>query len=468
MHQIEAVFPLRSRFSGLDLEVPLLGGGRAAYINFDNAASTPPLAGVRRGVEAFLDYYASVHRGTGFKSQLSTWAYERARLRALAFVGADPDDHTCIFVKNTTEAINKLARRLSLKPDDVVIVTHLEHHSNDLPFRQVANVVHASLRTNGDLDEDDLARKIDMYAGKLRLVAMTGASNVTGYILHAHRFAERAHAAGAMILVDCAQLAPHRPVRMRALDDPSHLDFVALSAHKIYAPYGTGALIGRTDIFERGEPDMTGGGTVEIVTLDQVTWAGPPEREEAGSPNIVGAVAMALAMSELEEIGMATVAAHEAELTAALLERLGRIDKVRVYGNADPASADSRLGVVPFQIEGMSHFLVAAILGYEHGIGVRSGCFCAHPYILALLGLTAQEAEKARQNMLAGDRRAMPGLIRASFGVYNTLDEVERFADAVEMIAAGDYRRVYTQDVATGEYSPDGWAPDFTEYLKLD
>jgi cysteine desulfurase/selenocysteine lyase len=204
------------------------------------------------------------------------------------------------------------------------------------------------------------------------------------------------------------------------------------------------------------------------VTLDQVTWAGPPEREEAGSPNIVGAVAMALAMSELEEIGMATVAAHEAELTAALLERLGRIDKVRVYGNADPASADSRLGVVPFQIEGMSHFLVAAILGYEHGIGVRSGCFCAHPYILALLGLTAQEAEKARQNMLAGDRRAMPGLIRASFGVYNTLDEVERFADAVEMIAAGDYRRVYTQDVATGEYSPDGWAPDFTEYLKLD
>ncbi len=468
MHEIEAISPLRSRFSGLDLEVPLLDGGRARYINFDNAASTPPLAGVRRGVEAFLDYYASVHRGTGFKSQLSTWAFERSRLRTLAFVGADPKDHTCVFVKNTTEAINKLARRLSLKQDDVVIVTHLEHHSNDLPFRQVADVVHAGLRPNGDLDEDDLARKIEMYAGRLRLVAMTGASNVTGYILPVHRFAEKAHAAGAMILVDCAQLAPHRQVSMRSLDDPAHLDFIALSAHKLYAPYGTGVLIGRTDIFENGEPDMTGGGTVEIVTLDQVTWAAPPDREEAGSPNIVGAIAMALAVGELEEIGMPAVAAHEAELTAALLERLGQIEKVRVYGDADPGSAPSRLGVVPFQIEGMSHFLVAAILSYEHGIGVRSGCFCAHPYILALLGMADEEAEKTRRSMLAGDRREMPGLIRASFGLYNTLDEVDRFAEAVQAIADGKYRRVYTQDIATGEYMPDGWAPDFTEYFKLN
>lgn len=468
MHEVEADSALRSRFSGLDHEVPLLDGGRARYINFDNAASTPPLSAVRRGVEAFLDYYASVHRGTGFKSQLSTWAYERSRLRALAFVGADPKEHTCVFVKNTTEAINKLARRLSLNHDDVIIVTHMEHHSNDLPFRQEARVIHAGLRPNGELDEDDLARKIDMYAGRLRLVAMTGASNVTGYILPVHRFAEKAHAAGAMILVDCAQLAPHRTVSMGSLDDPAHIDFVALSAHKLYAPYGTGALIGRTDAFENGTPDMTGGGTVEIVTLDKVTWAAPPDREEAGSPNIVGAVAMALAIGELEEIGMPAVAAHEARLTAALLERLGRIKRVRVYGDADPETAASRLGVVPFQIEGMSHFLAAAILGFEHGIGVRSGCFCAHPYILALLGLTEAQAESTRRRMLAGDRSEMPGLIRASFGLYNTLEEVERFAEAVRAIADGKYRKVYTQEPATGEYLPDGWEPNFAEYFKLD
>lgn len=273
MDEIAAVSDLRSRFTGLDVEVPLLDGRHARYINFDNAASTPPLARVRRGLEQFLDYYSSVHRGTGFKSQLSTWAYERARARALAFVAADPATHTCIFVKNTTEAINKLARRLSLTLDDIVLVTQMEHHSNDLRFRRVSTVVHVGLGPDGVLDEDDFARKLDMYAGRLRLVAMTGASNVTGYILPVHRFAEQAHAVGAMILVDCAQLAPHRAVSMRPLGDPGHLDFVALSAHKLCAPYGTGALIGRTDVFETGEPDMAGGGTVELVTLDEVTWA---------------------------------------------------------------------------------------------------------------------------------------------------------------------------------------------------
>src|SRR4030067_3434327 len=131
---------LRSRFSGLEVEVPLIDGGRARYINFDNAASTPPLSSVRRGVDDFLDYYASVHRGTGFKSQLSTWAYESSRHRTLGFVGADPATHTCIFVKNTPQAITKLARRLSLGREDVVLVTRMEHHSNDLPFRRGANV----------------------------------------------------------------------------------------------------------------------------------------------------------------------------------------------------------------------------------------------------------------------------------------------------------------------------------------
>jgi selenocysteine lyase/cysteine desulfurase len=270
-----------------------------------------------------------------------------------------------------------------------------------------------------------------------------------------------------MILVDCAQLAPHRRVSMLSLEDPAHLDFVALSAHKLYAPYGTGALIGRTDVFEAGEPDAPGGGTVELVTLDQVTWADPPDRDEAGSPNIVGTVAMALAIGQLEEIGMEAVAAHEAELTAEVLRRLASIRRVRLFGDGDPDAAPSRLGVIPFQVEGLSHFLVAAILGYEHGIGVRSGCFCAHPYILSLLGIAKDEADRTRERMLAGDRREMPGLIRASFGLYNTLDEVERFARAVEAIAEGDYRREYKQDAATGEYNPVGWSPDFTGFFPL-
>jgi len=268
-------------------------------------------------------------------------------------------------------------------------------------------------------------------------------------------------------LVDAAQLAPHRAVAMGALDDPAHFDYVALSAHKLYAPYGTGALIGRRDTFEQGAPDLSGGGTIEIVTEDSVEWSAPPEREEAGSPNVVGAVALAAAIKQLQAVGMAAVAEHEAELTGHALERLNALDSIEVLGDRDPARARQRLGVIPFNVRGVPHFLTAAVLGYEFGIGVRNGCFCAHPYILHLLGLTPEETNRVRDDMLAHDRSAMPGLVRASFGLYNTVEEVDLFAAALEQIARGGYRGKYQQDKASGDYVPEGWAPKFSDYFEL-
>lgn len=458
---------LRERFFGLEVQVPTLSGKKVQYINFDNAASTPPLKAVQDGINDFMALYSSVHRGTGFKSQLSTWAYEESRQEAMRFVGADLGQHTCLFGKNTTEAINKLSHRIQLGPDDVILTTAMEHHSNDLPFRAVARLIHIGLLTDGRLDEDDFDRKLAKYKGKVKLVAITGASNVTGFLNPIHRLAGKTHAAGAYFLADVAQLAPHRRVEMLSLDDPEHLDFVALSGHKLYAPFGTGALIGRRDIFERGDPDVRGGGTVEIVTLDEVFWAEPPDRDEAGSPNVAGAVAMGLAMRQLQEIGMEAVAAHEAELTARALERLSAIDQVRIFGDRSLDSVAQRLGVIPFQIDGMSHFQAAAILGHEFGIGVRSGCFCAHPYVLHLLGLSQDEAKNVRDQMLSGDKSQMPGLIRASFGLYNTLQEVDRFADAVQAIASGKFEGVYHQDASSGEYLPEGWQPEFESYFSL-
>jgi selenocysteine lyase/cysteine desulfurase len=452
-------------FVGVETLVPTLNGSSRRYVNFDNAASTPALASVRAGVDRFLEDYASVHRGTGFKSQLSTWAYERARETVLGFVGADPRQHVGILVKNTTEAVNKLARRLSLQPDDVVLTTVMEHHSDDLPFRAVARVIHVGVLPDGRLDEDEFDRQLEAHRGRVRLVAVAGASNVTGYLNPVHRLARKAHAAGAWIAVDAAQWAPHRPIRMMDLQDPEHFDFLSFSAHKLYAPYGGGALIGRRDVFERGEPDARGGGTVEIVTVDDVVWSGPPDREEAGSPNVVGAVALALAIQELQTIGLETVAAHEAELTAHALHRLAMVPGLRIYGDARPEQADQRLGVIPFLIEGMSHFLVAAILGHEFGVGVRSGCFCAHPYVLSLLGLDAAQAAEVRRRMLAGDKREMPGLIRASFGLYNTLDEVDEFVESLGRIVRGEFAGHYRQEKASGEFRPEGWAPDFATLL---
>jgi selenocysteine lyase/cysteine desulfurase len=455
-------------FVGLDVATPLLDGSHLRYINLDNAASTPPLKSVQSAVDHFLLYYSSVHRGTGFKSQLSTHAYEQARRFTLEFVGADPQTDTCIFTKNTTEAINKLSRRFPFTaPRDVVLTSGMEHHSNDLPWRAAARTLHINLTADGRLDEDDFNSKLAAYSGQVALVAITGASNVTGILNPIHRLAEKAHAAGALIAVDCAQLAPHRKIDMRPPDDPAHLDFIVLSAHKMYAPYGSGALIGPKAIFEQGNPDQRGGGTVEIVTLDDVVWAGPPDKDEAGSPNTVGAVALAAAVRTLEEVGMQEVANHEAELTRYALQRLPEVPGIQLYGDSRPETAPERLGVIPLSLEGISHFKASAILGHEFGIGVRSGCFCAHPYILHLLGLSSDEARAVRSKMLAGDRSDMPGLLRASFGLYNTFEDVDRLVEALTHIAAGEYAGKYHQVVSTGEYFPEDWAPDFDRYFSI-
>jgi cysteine desulfurase/selenocysteine lyase len=407
-----------ARVVGQDISVPVLDGGTRRYVNLDNAASTPAMQTVHEAVNRFLLHYSSVHRGTGFKSQLTTLLYEDARHTILRFLGADLLEHICIFGKNTTEAINKLARRISLNaPRNLVLVSTMEHHSNDLPWRAVAEVVHIHVLPDGRLDEEDYDRQLKQYAGRVALVSITGASNVTGYINPIHRLAEKAHAAGAQFAADCAQLAPHRKIDMRPLSDPAHLDYVMISGHKMYAPFGGGVLVGRRDTFEDGDPDMRGGGQVEIVTEDDVVWSEPPDRDEAGSPNTVGAIAMAAAIRQLETIGMHKVAAHEAELTAHALKKLADVPGITIYGDQDPANTASRVGVIPFNIQGFSHYLVAAILGYEYGIGVRNGCFCAHPYLLRLMNVSPADAQRLRSEMRSGDKRDIPGLVRISFGL---------------------------------------------------
>ena len=455
-------------FTGLDVKTPLLNGNHQRYINFDNAASTPSLKSVQEAVNNFLQYYSSVHRGTGFKSQLSTRIYEEAREIVMDFVGADPEIHTCIFGKNTTEAINKLAHRFPFTSErDIVLTSGMEHHSNDLPWRAAAKAVHVNILPDGRLDEADYDAKLAKYGQRVALVAISGASNVTGYINPYHKLAEKAHAVGAQFALDAAQLAPHRKINMRSLDDPTHLDYIAISGHKMYAPYGTGAIVGRRDTFEQGDPDLVGGGTVKIVTLDDVIWAGSPDRDEAGSPNVVGAVALAAAIRTLSKIGMDAVARHEAELTNYLLTRLSEIPGVRIFGDNNAATTSKRLGVVPINLPGLSHFLVAAILGHEFRIGVRNGCFCAHPYLLYLLGMSQDEAEAVQTNMIAGDRSEMPGMVRISFGLYNSKDEVDFLIEALKNISAGDYQGEYTQDLASGEFHPKGWAPDFDQFFSL-
>ncbi len=453
--------PLRARIAGLEQHVPLLDGRSVPYLNLDNAASTPPLVDVLDALERFIPYYSSVHRGSGFKSRLSTQAYEQAHDIVGQFVGADLDTNTVIFGKNTTEALNKLANRFPFEKGDVVLSTLLEHHSNDLPWRPRAKVVHVAATPEGRLDEEDFDRQLETYGSRVALVTLTGASNVTGFVQPIHRLARKVHAVGGKILVDAAQLAPHRPIAMKADDDPEHLDFVALSAHKMYAPFGTGALVGPKEIFLRSAPDCRGGGTVDTVTLDEVIWADVPEREEAGSPNVIGAVAMAVAAQTLLSVGMETLAGHELELTAYALERLSTLPGLTLYGETDPSKAGEKVGVIPFNLEGMPHGLVAAILGYEGGIGVRSGCFCAQPYVAHLLGLEPQVWRSETR------RRPRPGMVRISFGAYNTRGDIDRLMETLEAVVEGRYRGRYQLDPKSGDYLPVGYPEPTRGYFSL-
>lgn len=464
------MFPIediRQRVVGVDVKVPLLDGTRRPYVNFDNAATAPALWDVVETLDLFLPWYSSIHRGKGFKSEISSQAYDQAREIVGRFFGADPVEQVVIFGKNTTEAVNKAARRIGLTHDDVVLVSLMEHHSNDLPWREQARTVHIGLAPDGSLDLADVERKFAEYAGHVKLLAISGASNVTGFINPIHALAELAHRNRAAILVDAAQLAPHRAIDMRPASDPGHIDYLVASGHKMYAPFGTGVLIGPRAVFSHGTPDYSGGGTVEIVTEDDVYWAGPPDRDEAGSPNVVGAVALAAACKALSEIGMDRLAAHEAELTRYALAELATIEGVEIYGDTDPARAAERLGVIPLNLRGVSHYLLAAILGAEYGIGVRNGCFCAHPYVLHLLDISDPVAWSWRKQVVAGFRAHLPGLVRVSFGCYNSVEEVDWLVHALGKIARGDVMGNYVQDPASGAFHETTFQPDWGSFFKL-
>jgi cysteine desulfurase/selenocysteine lyase len=446
---------MRNHFVGLDQMVPLVDGRLSSYINLDNAASTPPFRDVADTVERFLPFYSSVHRGAGFKSRVSTAAYDAAHETIAHFVGADTRTNTVIFGKNTTEAINKLAYRYPLPAGSVVLSSTMEHHSNDLPWRRTT-VVRARVTPCGRLDMDDVHRLFEEYGARIALVTVSGASNVTGFVQPIHLLARKAHAVGARILVDAAQLAPHRRIDVKLDDDPEHIDFVALSAHKMYAPYGTGALVGPRETFLSTPPEYQGGGTVDIVTPDEVYWADLPDRDEAGSPNVVGAVAMAAAARTLMRIGMDNIERHEAQLTHYALERLQSVPGIVMYGETHFAGhSEDRVGVLPFNLGTMHHALVAAILGSEAGIGVRSGCFCAQSYVAQLLRMTPAEQDEKRREHLAGDRSRTPGMVRASLGAYNVCDEIDALAEMLERIAGGDYHGDYYQ-VDSGDYRAVG------------
>ncbi|WP_198169735.1 aminotransferase class V-fold PLP-dependent enzyme [Agromyces laixinhei] len=419
------------------LEVPVLGGGVVRHVNLDVAASAPAFEVVAQQVTRVLPYYASVHRGSGYPSQLSTSLVEDARLAIARYVGARDDD-LVVFTRNTTDALNLLAGAV---PGDTVVLD-LEHHANLLPWRS-RRVVEGRSTVAATLDALDA----ELASRPAALLSVTGASNVTGEVLPIARLAEIAHARGARIAVDAAQLLPHRRVDLAA----TGIDYLAFSGHKAYAPFGAGALVGRGDWLDAAPAYLAGGGAVDAVRIDGVDWKHGVERHEAGTPNVVGAVALARALAELERIGDDARRDHEHALTRRLHDGLAVQRGVRVLsgfdggrgdgldrgydGGLDGSAGDAlgdRLGIATIELERGSVGLLAAALGAEHGISVRAGRFCAHPFF---------ERAATRSNGL-----------RASLGAGSSADDVDRFLDALARLIADGPAHAYDR-------SPEGWCP---------
>ncbi|MGO4255894.1 aminotransferase class V-fold PLP-dependent enzyme [Marmoricola sp. RAF53] len=397
---------------GADLQVPLVTGGTARYVNLDHGASAPALQAVAGRVAEFLPHYASVHRGAGFPSITSTAAYEAARRSVAAFVGARPDDVVQV-VRNATDAFNLLATAV---PGDVVHLD-LEHHANLLPWRERGSrVVAAGSTVAATLSalEAELART------PAALLAVTGASNVTGELLPLAELAALAHRHGARIAVDGAQLVPHRRVDVAALG----LDYLAFSGHKLYAPYGAGVLVGRRDWLDAAPPYLAGGGAVRRVTVGGAVWTTSPARHEAGTPNAVGAVALAAACDALAAIPAEVQEAHERDLRGRLAAGLTALPGVRLLTLWD-GEVDA-VGLVTFTVDGFPAELVAQYLSAEHGIGVRDGRFCAHPLL----------------DRLHDGRTA----VRASLGLGSARGDVDRLVAAVRALVESGPAWTYSDE----------------------
>ena len=456
---------------GSGIKVPVSGGRFVPYANLDYAASAPCLAAVQHAVAEALPFYSSVHRGAGYLSQLTTSRYEQARQTVREFLGARADD-SVIFTRNTTDAMNLLAH--ALPPGTTVVVFESEHHAALLPWDRHCRTVRLPVPESPAAAVAAVEAAFAALAGppepprrpshqarpsppspteppsateprgRPRLLVVTAASNVTGEIWPIADLARAAHAHGARIAVDLAQFAPHRPVDLTALD----VDYAAFSGHKLYAPFGAGCLAGRPDWLGAARPYLHGGGATEMVAPDGVAWAGDPEqRHEAGTPNVLGAIAIAAACEALGD--WERLISEEERLLRRLragLAALPGVCELSMWGSDHP-----RVGIVAFTVDGWDARELAETLSRGYGIGVRDGRFCAHLLVGHLLG--SPEAAGC-------GAPSVPAAVRVSFGVGSTDEHIDRLLAAIAALAAYDaVRRPMARQAATAPAIPAAPAP---------
>ncbi len=459
-----AVDRLRQDFQGLNTRYHLADGRETPRYYLDSAASTLAMNCARQVADELLRYYANTHSQAHFSARIVNHAYDWAHRQVLNFVGSSDSGHhvACFAGSGSTASLNRLARVLAARrPErDIVLVSLMEHHANDLPHRRHAGqVIHIPLTgaapALGAVDMAALAQLLGQYRGRVNYVAVSAASNVTGIVNPVHDIAALAHAHGAWVVVDASQSVAHAPLSLSDTGAAEReLDAVVFSGHKLYAPGSPGVMVVRRALLEGQEPDELGGGMVDDVSVNgyQITDRFP-DREEAGTPNIPGAVQLGAVLNVLQRIGMAQVHTAEQRLLRRLLAELTAIPGVRVYGDPDP-DRTPRLGVVSFNLAGLEHGLVAAVLNDYHNVAVRNGCFCAHPYVRELLKPELWELDLDPD---ADDAEALiqpwRGMVRASLGLYSTDEDIDALLTGIhDLLANPDHYRAQYQADSDGNF----------------
>ena len=406
-----------SQSPGLDLaairaDFPILkrvmrGGNQLAYLD-SGATSQRPLQVLDAEREFLLTSNGGVHRGAHQLMEEATDAYEQGRADIAAFVGADPDE--LVFTKNATESLNLVSYVLGDKrfdravgPGDVIVTTELEHHANLIPWQELARRTGATLSWYGVTDDGRIDLDSLQLDERVKVVTFSHHSNVTGALAPVAELVSAARAVGALTVLDACQSVPHQPVDLHALD----VDFAAFSGHKMLGPNGVGVLYGRGELLNSLPPFLTGGSMIETVSMEATTYAPAPQRFEAGTPMTSQVIGLAAAARYLDALGMDAVEAHERELVAAAIDGLSGVDGVRIIG---PTSMHDRGSPVAFVVDGVHAHDVGQVLD-DDGVAVRVGHHCALP-LHRRFGLAATA--------------------RASFAVYNTLDEVDRLVAGVK------------------------------------
>lgn len=392
VEEVRAQFPILKR--------TVRGGAKLAYL--DSGATSQRPQSVWDAEQRFvLETFAPVHRGAYQLAEEATDAYEDARAKIAAFVGADDDE--IAFTKNATEALNLVAYTMDVGEGDTVVVTELEHHANLVPWQELCKRTGATLKwyavtEDGRIDLDSL--ELDE---SVKVVAFAHQSNVTGAVAPVAELVRRARQVGALVVLDACQSVPHMPVDFHELD----VDFAAFSGHKMCGPSGVGAVYGKRELLAKLPPFLTGGSMIEVVTMEHTTFAAPPQRFEAGTQMTSQVVGLGAAVEFLQGIGMEQIAAHEHDLTEYALEKLKKIDGLRIVG---PLTAEQRGAAISFTVDGIHPHDLGQVLD-DHGVCIRVGHHCAWPIHRSM---------------------GVQSTARASFYLYNTREEVDRLAEAIE------------------------------------